>query len=408
MKQTWRWFGPKDVVSLQQVQQAGATGIVTALHHLPNGSVWSKDEIRNRQMLISEGSRQTGSPLEWCVVESLPVTEEIKRQNGDWRAHIENYKKSLANIAECGISVVCYNFMPVLDWTRTDLRYEVANGARCMRFDMIDFAVFDMFILNRKNATKDYSPEINQEAQIRFASMDTSDREYLVANVICGLPGAEEGYSVDSLAEQLELYDSIDADRLRANQIGFLSEVIPTAEKHGIRMCCHPDDPPFPLLGLPRIMSTEKDYRSLVTAVSSNANGITLCTGSLGVREDNDLPGMIDRLGSRIHFAHLRNVARESDKFPDSFHESAHLEGATDMVAVVEALLREENRRLADGRLDIDIPFRPDHGQDIMSDLDTQTQPGYPAVGRMKGLAELRGIIKALSPSSRQHATCWL
>lgn len=397
MKQTWRWFGPKDKVSLQDVQQAGATGIVTALHHLPNGATWTVEEIRKRQDEITHGARRTEVPLKWSVVESLPVTEDIKRQTGDWKAHIENYKKSLANIAECGISVVCYNFMPVLDWTRTDLRYELANGARCMRFDAIDFAAFDLFILSRANAAAGYSVEVRQEAQHRFTAMDNADQERLVANVICGLPGAEEGYSVASLAEQLSLYDGIDAECLRANLFDFLSEVIPTAEAYGIRMCCHPDDPPFPLLGLPRIMSTEQDYQSLVTAIESPSNGITLCTGSLGVRADNDLPGMVDRLGSKIHFAHLRNVTRETSGLPCSFYEAAHLEGETDMVAVVDALLAEEKRRRATGRSDNEIPFRPDHGQDIMSDLQAKAQPGYPAVGRMKGLAELRGIIAALS-----------
>lgn len=397
MKQTWRWFGPKDKVSLQDIQQAGADSIVTALHHLPNGAIWSKDEIQTRQKQIAIGSRATKVPMEWSVVESLPVTEDIKRQKGDWKAHIESYKASLSNLAECGLSIVCYNFMPVLDWTRTDLRYEVANGARCMRFDAVDFAAFDLFILNRKNAAASYSSNDIQEARIRFSAMDTADKERLVANVICGLPGAEEGYSIESLSEQLALYAEIDADRLRSNQIDFLTEVIPTAEKHGIRMCCHPDDPPFPLLGLPRVMSTEQDYTSLVTEIDSPSNGITLCTGSLGVRADNDLPGMIERLGTKIHFAHLRNVKRESAGLPCSFHEAAHLEGDTDMVGVVRALLKEERRGREEGRSDASIPFRPDHGQDIMSDLQADTQPGYPAVGRMKGLAELRGIIEALS-----------
>ncbi|MFK7871314.1 MAG: mannonate dehydratase [Roseobacter sp.] len=397
MEQTWRWFGPNDKVSLQDIQQAGATGIVTALHHLPNGVVWTKEEIKRRQNDIAQGARRTAVPLEWSIVESLPVTEDIKRQTGDWKTHVASYKKSLANIAECGISVVCYNFMPVLDWTRTDLRFELDNGARCMRFDAVDFAAFDLFILNRKGAAEGYSLQIKEEAQARFSSMDTADQNRLVANVICGLPGAEDGYSISSLADQLALYQEIDAERLRANQIDFLSEVVPTAERYGIRMCCHPDDPPFPLLGLPRIMSTERDYKSLVRAIDSVSNGITFCTGSLGVRADNDLPGMIERLGSKIHFAHLRNVTRESTELPCSFYEAAHLEGETDMVAVVGALLEEERRRRAEGRSDDTIPFRPDHGQDIMSDLQADAQPGYPAVGRMKGLAELRGIVKALS-----------
>ncbi|WP_299963816.1 mannonate dehydratase [uncultured Roseobacter sp.] len=397
MEQTWRWFGPDDTVTLPDVQQAGATGIVTALHHLPNGVVWSIDEIRQRQDYIQRHARPTDPALSWRVVESLPVTEDIKRQSGDWKVHIAHYKESLANLARCGVSVVCYNFMPVLDWTRTDLRHERPNGARCMRFDVVDFAAFDLFILARQTAEADYDAEVRAAAQRRFAAMDQADQHRLAATVISGLPGAEEGYSLASLQEQLDLYRHIDAARLRANQIDFLSQVVPVAEAHGIRLCCHPDDPPFPLLGLPRIMSTETDYQALITTVDASANGITFCTGSLGVRADNDLPGMIDRLGDRIHFVHLRNVTRESEALPNSFHEAAHLEGATDMVAVIDALLREEQRRAEAGRADISIPFRPDHGQDIMTDLRATSQPGYPAVGRMKGLAELRGIIHALS-----------
>ncbi|WP_371156952.1 mannonate dehydratase [Jannaschia sp. 2305UL9-9] len=395
MKQTWRWFGPADKVSLQDIRQAGAKGIVTALHEVPNGAVWSREAIQTRQALIQGGSDGPSTGLAWDVVESLPVTEDIKRQTGDWATHVQNYKTSLENLAACGIDIVCYNFMPVLDWTRTDLRHELPDGARCMRFDLVDFAVFDIFVLKRKGADGDFDQTVRAEAELRYAKMSNDDVSNLVSNIICGLPGAEEGYSIASLQEELDLYAKIDADRLRQHQIDFLSEVIPVAERLGIRMCCHPDDPPFPLLGLPRIMSTEKDYASLVSAIDSPSNGITLCSGSLGVRESNDLPGMVRRLGSKIHFAHLRNVRRESETVPNSFHEAAHLEGSTDMVALVASLLEEEERRKADNRSDCEIPFRPDHGQDILSDLQADAQPGYPAVGRLKGLAELRGIIAA-------------
>jgi len=349
--------------------------------------------IQERQAQISANA----SGLTWDVVESLPVSEDIKQQSGDWADHISSYKASLQNIAASGIETVCYNFMPVLDWTRTDLRFALPDAARCMRFDVCDFAVFDVFLLMRDGAEGDYDKDIVAEARIRHQQMSDKDKAGLVNNIICGLPGSEEGYSVETLREQLELYKDMSADRLRQHQIDFLSEVIPVAEDLGIRMCCHPDDPPFPLLGLPRIMSTEADYTALVTAIDSPSNGITFCTGSLGVRESNDLVGMVERLGSKIHFAHLRNVQRESNAIPNSFHEAAHLEGSSDMVAVVSALLNEEKRRKDEGRKDSDIPFRPDHGQDILTDLQTDAQPGYPAVGRLKGLAELRGIIAALS-----------
>lgn len=397
MKQTWRWFGPADKVSLQDVRQAGATVIVTALHEIPNGAIWSRKAIEERQALIRGGSNGAATGLTWDVVESLPVTEDIKRQTGDWKSHVASYKMSLENLAACGIETVCYNFMPVLDWTRTDLRYELPDGARCMRFDVFDFAVFDIFLLQRNGAEEDFNRDVVNEARIRHSQMSEDDKTNLVSNVICGLPGAEEGYSLSSLQDQLDLYEDIDADRLRQHQVDFLSEVIPVAEKLGIRMCCHPDDPPFPLLGLPRIMSTEEDYTALVTAIDSPSNGITLCSGSLGVRESNNLTGMVERLGSKIHFAHLRNVRRETDVIPNSFHEAAHLEGSSDMVSLVAALLNEEKRRKDQGRADCNIPFRPDHGQDILSDLQSDAQPGYSAIGRLKGLAELRGIIAAQS-----------
>ncbi len=400
MKQTWRWFGPPDKVSVNDMLQAGVEGVVTALHHIPNGDVWTVDEIKRRQDLL------VASPpairLTWDVVESLPVSEEIKQQSGDWRTHIQNYKQSMRNLAACGLKVICYNFMPVLDWTRTDLSHTLPNGAKCMRFDIVDFAAFDIHILGRSGAKNDFTPLVAEEATKRFSAMDDAHQRKLAENIVCGLPGAEQGYTLENLKDQLTRYDTIPDFVLRRHQIDFLAEVLPLAEQLGIRMCCHPDDPPFPLLGLPRIMSTEEDFRLLTQTLDSPANGITLCAGSLGVRPDNDLTGMMERLGDKVHFIHLRNVTRECDGIEASFHEAAHLEGATDMVALVNAVLVEEARRKESGRADHSIPFRPDHGQDILSDLETRSQPGYPAVGRLKGLAELRGIITTLShPSMR-------
>lgn len=397
VKQTWRWFGPQDSVSINDMLQAGVQGVVTALHHIPTGDVWSVEQIKQRQAEIGRTGSGGESGLTWDVVESLPVSEDIKRQSGDWQTHIDHYKQSMRNLAACGIEVICYNFMPVLDWTRTDLSYELANGAKCMRYDLVDFAAFDIHILRRDRATDDYTDIIVDEAAIRYNAMDDVRRDALAANVVCGLPGAAQGYTLEKLKEQLALYDDISADKLRQHHVEFISEVVGTAEELSIRLCCHPDDPPFPLLGLPRVMSTEEDYRYLTTQVDSPANGITLCSGSLGVRADNDLPGMINRLGNKIHFVHLRNVQRESTGDKISFHEAAHLEGATDMVKVIGAILDEESRRSSSGRADISIAFRPDHGQEILSDLQISGQPGYPAVGRLKGLAELRGIIAALS-----------
>jgi len=397
MKQTWRWFGPEDKVSIDDVMQAGAEGIVTALHHVPNGEVWTCQEIEKRQEDIGRSSLGQSTGFQWDVVESLPVSEDIKQQKRDWRLHIENYKQSLRNLAACGIEIVCYNFMPVLDWTRTDLGYQLANGARCMRYDAVDFAAFDIHILERKEAEKDFPEPIVEEAADRHEHMSEARKQELASNVVRGLPGAEQGYTLDQLREQLGHYENISDRVLRQHLSDFLTEIIPVAEDLGIRMCCHPDDPPFPLLGLPRIMSSEADYRQLTEFVDCPANGITLCSGSMGVRADNDLPGMVQRLGSKIHFVHLRNVARESSGEKISFHEAAHLEGATDMVALIQSILREEDQRKASGRSDVSIPFRPDHGQEILSDLHTPAQPGYPAIGRLKGLAELRGIINALS-----------
>lgn len=397
MRQTWRWFGPKDLVSIDDVAQAGAQGIVTALHHVPTGTVWSPDEIARRQAEIAVMRDGSPSGLTWDVVESLPVSEDIKKQKGDWRAHVEAWRLSLHHLAEAGLQVICYNFMPVLDWTRTDLAHRLRNGATCMRFDLIDFAGFDLHILRRAGAEQDYDEAVRAEATSRIEAMTEDERQALAGNVVFGLPGAAERFSLDDVRLHLAEYDAIDEDRLRAHFVDFLSEVVPTAERLGMRLCCHPDDPPFPLLGLPRIMSTEAHYRTILNAVDSPANGITLCSGSLGARPDNDLPGMMTRLGDRVHFLHLRNVRRETTDLRGSFHEAEHLDGDTDMVALIAAALAEEDRRRKAGRSDTSIPFRPDHGQDILDDLGRRAQPGYPSIGRLKGLAELRGVIAALS-----------
>ncbi|MFN3276063.1 MAG: mannonate dehydratase [Paracoccus sp. (in: a-proteobacteria)] len=397
MRQTWRWFGPKDLVSIDDMLQAGVEGVVTALHHIPTGEVWAPEEIAQRQALLARMNDGAPSGLAWEVVESLPVSEDIKRQTGDWKLHIENWKTSMRHLAAAGIEVICYNFMPILDWTRTDLSYRLPNGATCMRYDAIDFAAFDLFILNRKGAEGDYSAEVTEQARARLASMSEARREELTGNVVFGLPGAAERMTLEDVKTHLARYDHITPDRLRGHLIDFLAEVTPLAEELGMRLCCHPDDPPFPLLGLPRIMSTEADYRAVMDGVDLRANGITLCTGSLGARADNDLPGMMTRMGDRVHFLHLRNVALEEAHLGGSFHEAAHLEGNTDMVAMIAAILAEEARRRAEGRADWQIPFRPDHGQDILDDQTRKAQPGYPAIGRLKGLAELRGIATALS-----------
>ena len=397
MKQTWRWFGPQDQVSIDDVAQAGASGIVSALHHCLPGTVWSPDEIAKRQSEIATLRSGAPSGLTWDVVESLPVSEDIKKQKGDWRAHLEAYKRSMAHLAEAGIQTICYNFMPVLDWTRTDLAYALPNGATCMRYDLVDFAAFDIHILARPGAAEDYDAAIGAEAAARFAEMDAAAQEALTRNVVCGLPGAAENFTLDDVRAHLAEYDGIDETRLRSHQVDFLGEIVGDAERLGLRLCCHPDDPPVGLLGLPRVMSTEADYTALMEAVDSPANGITLCSGSLGARPDNDLPGMMERLGARVHFLHLRNVKRETDGIRCSFHEAEHLGGDTDMVALIAAVLKEEAQRAAQGRADAQIPMRPDHGQDILDDLGRRGQPGYPSIGRLKGLAELRGIEAALS-----------
>lgn len=396
MRQTWRWFGPADTIAISDLTQVGVEGIVSALHHVPSGDVWTQDEINRRKQQISfPDGKPTG--LNWEVVESLVVSEDIKSKGPAFREHIAAYRESLRNLAACDIPIVCYNFMPVLDWTRTDLSAAQPHGGSAMAFDLVDFAAFDIFILARPGAQEDFSPEIADAAAHRFDNMSDAQKLRLQQNIVAGLPGSNEAWDLDQVRAKLGDYAEISSTELRNNLVDFLSEVIPLAEELGIRLCCHPDDPPFPLLGLPRVVSSEADYATLMQAVDSPASGITFCTGSLGVAVNFDPAGFINRWGHRIHFAHLRNTTRVDplDGQKVSFFEAAHLEGDTDMVVTVRALQDEEANRRAQGREDWEIPMRPDHGQDLLHDLKSHSMPGYPLIGRMRGLAELRGIMAA-------------
>lgn len=389
MEHTWRWFGPADDITLNEIRQTGATGVVTALHEIPNGEIWPRETIAERKAMIEAHG------LRWSVVESVPVHEDIKRRTGRYREYIDHYRQTLRNLAHNGIDTVCYNFMPVLDWTRTDLAYELPDGSRALRFDQIAFAAFELYILRREGAEQDYDAEQQAQARAYLDRLDEAGRDHLVATIIAGLPGAEESYTLDQFREQLAEYRDINKDRLRLHLKAFLDEIVPVAEDVGIRLAIHPDDPPRPMFGLPRVVSVREDVDWLLETVPSPANGITLCTGSYGVRADNDLVDMIRRFGSRIYFTHLRSTQREDTA--GSFHEASHLEGDVDMIEVVRALLLEEKRRLesADG-LPPTIPMRPDHGHQILDDLRKSVKPGYSALGRMKGLAEVRGVEKVL------------
>jgi mannonate dehydratase len=395
MKQCWRWFGPADTVDLPDLHQVGVEGIVSALHHIPPGQVWQPNDIRIRMDLLEANGFQ------WDVVESLPVSEEIKTKGKDYADHIQAYVHSLENLAAAGIETVCYNFMPILDWTRTELRAKQSHGGTAMQFRLLLFAAFDLFILNRAGATASYSEAQQNEAAKIFHGLGDKEKSSLQRNIVAGLPGANDNWTVEDVRDHLDRYKHIKAGDLRQNLLDFLAQVVPEAERLGIRLCCHPDDPPFSLLGLPRIISSTDDYAYILDQINTPANGATLCTGSLGVAEEFDPVDFVKRVGPRIHFVHLRNTKRLENgdpKRPD-FFESAHLEGDTDMVATIKALMAEETRRRGEGREDWEIPMRPDHGQELLSDLTSDSMPGYPLIGRMRGLAELRGIMAAFSHS---------
>lgn len=388
MEETWRWFGPGDDITLEEIRQTGATGIVTALHEIPYGEVWSEEAIRERQAMISRAG------LVWSVVESLPVHEDVKRGAGDLERIFGNYRTSLRNLARAGIRTICYNFMPVLDWTRTALAHRLPTGATALRFDATLHAAFDVLMLERPGAEAEHNPRVLDDARRWFSKATQADKDGLLATIMAGLPGAYDRYDIPGLKAVLATYAGIDAAMLKAHLARFLREVVPTAEEVGVRLCIHPDDPPRPLLGLPRIVSTHADLEGIVAAVPSRANGITFCTGSLGAGAANDVPAMARAFAPHIAFAHLRNVRKEPD---GSFFEADHLDGDVDMPAVVAALLAEEARRRSAGETEWRIPFRPDHGHQMLSDFGRPTHPGYTLIGRLRGLAELRGVVAGLS-----------
>ncbi len=394
MQETWRWFGPDDPVSLKHVAQAGAEGVVSSLHHIPTGDVWPMADILERKKLIEDAG------LTWAVVESIPLHNDLKTRSGNYQQLLQNYQQSVRNLGRAGVPVVCYNFMPVVDWTRTNLSYTLPNASQALRFEMTDFAAYDVYMLKRPGAENDYDPELLEHARVRFDAMPDEERAALEKNIIAGLPGGEGSYDRDGIREAIARFIALGTDGMRESLLAFLRAVVPVAEESGVRLCIHPDDPPFSLFGLPRVVSTAEDARILLDAVPSPSNGLTLCAGSFGARADNDLVAIAREFGDRIHFVHLRNVKRESD---GSFYESDHLDGDNDMVGLISALLDEEDRRQQEGREDR-IPMRPDHGHLMADEMDKPgVNPGYSYTGRMKGLAELRGVIHALT-SLRQHA----